>query len=75
MNLSPPKSLFKGRIAPLPDESNPYLQRTPHQSHYLYINHAVSNFYGTEIEIWADFEPVGSTEIKILGRRPIMINF
>ena len=24
----------------------------------------VSNFYGTEIEIWAGFEPVGITEKK-----------
>ena len=28
----------------------------------LYISDAVSNFYGTEIEIRADFEPVGNTE-------------
>jgi hypothetical protein len=27
--------------------------------------HMVSNFYGTEIEIWAGFEPVGSTEKSI----------
>ena len=25
----------------------------------------VSNFYGTEIEIWAGFGPVGNTEKKI----------
>ena len=31
----------------------------------LYISRAVSNFYGTEIEIWAGFGPVGSTEKKI----------
>ena len=30
----------------------------------LYISCAVNNFYGTEIEIWAGFGPVGST----LGR-------
>ena len=29
------------------------------------ISHTVSNFYGTEIEIWADFVPDGSTEKKI----------
>ena len=28
----------------------------------LYISCAVSNFYGTEIEIWAGFGPVGSTK-------------
>ena len=33
----------------------------------LYLSRAVSNFYGTEIEIWAGFGPVGSTE-KNLGR-------
>ena len=37
-----------------------------------YISHAVSNVYGTEIEIWAGFGPVGNTEKK-LG--PIMSNF
>ena len=36
------------------------------------ISHAASNFYGTEIEIWAGFGPVGSNE-KHLG--PIMSNF
>ena len=30
----------------------------------LYISCALSNFYGTEIKIWAGFGPVGSTEIK-----------
>ena len=34
------------------------------QSHYMYISHVVSN-YGTEIEIWAGFGPVGSTEKKL----------
>ena len=29
------------------------------------MSHAVSNFYGTEIEIWAEFGPVGITEKKI----------
>ena len=33
----------------------------------LYLSRAVSNFYGTEIEIWAGFGPVGSTDKK-LGR-------
>ena len=28
------------------------------------ISRAVSNFYGTEIEIWAGFGPVGNTEKK-----------
>ena len=31
----------------------------------LYISHTMSNFYGTEIEIWAGFRPVGSTEKKL----------
>ena len=30
----------------------------------LNISHSVSNFYGTEMEIWAAFEPVGSTGKK-----------
>ena len=38
----------------------------------LYIGQAVSNCYGTEIEIWAGFGPVGNTE-KNWG--PIMSNF
>ena len=38
----------------------------------LYISPAASNFYGTGIEIWAGFGPVGNTEKK-LG--PIMSNF
>ena len=38
----------------------------------LYISCVVSNFYETEIEIWAGFGPVGNTEKK-LG--PIMTNF
>ena len=25
----------------------------------------MSNFYGTEIEIWADYGPVGNTENKV----------
>ena len=37
----------------------------------LYISPAVSNFYGTGIEIWARFGPVGNTE-KIVT---IMSNF
>jgi hypothetical protein len=32
----------------------------------------MSNFHGTEIEIWAGFGPVGITEKKI---GPIMSNF
>ena len=28
----------------------------------LYRNPAGSHFYGTENEIWADFDPVGNTE-------------
>ena len=31
----------------------------------LYISCAADNFYGTDIEIWAGFGPVGSTEKKI----------
>jgi hypothetical protein len=38
----------------------------------LYISCVVSNFYETEIEIWAGFGPVGNTEKK-LGQ--IMTNF
>ena len=41
-------------------------------SNSLYISHAASNFYGTEIEIWAGFGPFGSTEKKF---GPIMSNF
>ena len=29
------------------------------------MSHAVSNFHGTEFEIWAGLRPVGSTEEKI----------
>ena len=35
------------------------------QSHCMYISHVVSNFYGTEIEIWAGFGLVGSTKKNI----------
>ena len=38
------------------------------QNHYMYISYTVSNFYGTEIEIWAGFGPVGSTEKKCLDQ-------
>ena len=31
----------------------------------LYISHVVSIFYGTKIEVWVGFGPVGSTEKKI----------
>ena len=31
----------------------------------LHISHAVSNYYGTEMEIWAGFGPIGKTEKKI----------
>ena len=34
----------------------------------IYISCAVSNFYGTEIEIWAGFGPVGNTEKRIWGQ-------
>ena len=34
----------------------------PTESKSLYISHAVSIFYGTKIEIWASFGPVGNTE-------------
>ena len=33
----------------------------------------MGDFYGTEIEIWAGYGPIGSTEIKVSG--PIMSNF
>ena len=33
------------------------------QAKSLYISSTVSNFYRTEIEIWAGFGPVGNTEI------------
>ena len=38
------------------------------QAKSLYISHAVSNFHGTEIDIWAGFGPVGNTEIKNLSQ-------
>ena len=31
----------------------------------LHISHAESNYYGTEMEIWAGFGPIGNTEKKI----------
>ena len=36
---------------------------------------AGSNFYGTEIEIWAGFGPVGNTEKRNWADSPIMSNF
>jgi hypothetical protein len=39
----------------------------------LYISRAVSHFYGTEIEIWDGFGPVGNTEKNIWEL--IMSNF
>ena len=36
----------------------------------MYITPAVSHFYGTENEIWAGFELVGSTENFELGAIP-----
>ena len=39
----------------------------PTESKSLYISHAVSNFYGTKIEICAGFGPVGITEKKNWG--------
>ena len=33
----------------------------------LSISCAVSNFYGTEIKMWASFGPVGYTEKKIMS--------
>ena len=39
------------------------------QSHYTQVTqYAVSNFYGTGIEIWAGFGPVGNTEKKVGGQ-------
>ena len=34
------------------------------KANLLYMSRAVSNFYGTEIKIWAGFGPVGNTEKK-----------
>ena len=43
-----------------------YLTKKPYQPmtgpKSLSISYAVSNFNGTEVEIWAGFGPVGSTE-------------
>ena len=42
----------------------------------FYISHAVNNFYGTGLEIWAGFWPVGNKLVilkKKIGR--IMSNF
>ena len=36
----------------------------------FYISHAVNNFYGTGLEIWAGFWPVGITKFGL-----IMSNF
>ena len=33
----------------------------------LYISRAVSNYYGTEIEIWAGFGPVGNNTWPIIS--------
>ena len=33
----------------------------------FYISHALSNFYGTEIEIWAGFGLVGLGFVSVLG--------
>ena len=38
----------------------------------LYTSYRVSNFYTTEIQIWAGFGPVGNTEEKV---GPILSNF
>ena len=38
----------------------PIQHASPRQSHN--ISRVVSNFYGTEIEIWAGFEPVEITD-------------
>ena len=38
----------------------------------LHRSRTGSNFYGTEIEIWAVFEPIGNAEKKF---GPIMSNF
>ena len=42
------------------------------QTKSSYISRAESNFYGTEIEIWAGFGPIGNTEKKF---GPILIIF
>ena len=41
------------------------MNKAPLSTKSLFISRAVSNFYGTEIEIWAGFGPVGSTEKKL----------
>ena len=44
-----------------------YIFSHPQQGKSLYISPAVSNFNGTEIEVWAGFGPDGSTEKNCLG--------
>ena len=39
-----------------------YIELMTMHTKSLYISRAVSNFYGTEIEIWAGFGPVGNNE-------------
>ena len=56
---------------PTPNSSNTQLY-VYIEKKSLYISRAVSIFYWTEIEIWADFGPVGSIEKKI---GPIMSKF
>ena len=52
---------------------NPASQPSPYiYPKSLHISRAVSNFYGTEIKIWAGFGSVGNTEKKI---GPKMSNF
>ena len=41
----------------------------------LYISCTVSNFYGTEIEIWAGFRPVGSTKKKMADYEQLLWRF
>ena len=49
-----------------------YFESCGKQSHYVYISLALSNFYGTKIEICAGYGPVGNTEKTFWN---IMSNF
>ena len=43
----------------------PFISEPKFKAKSLYRSHAGSHFYGTECEIWDDFEPVDITEKKI----------
>ena len=44
---------------------NIYAYALAHEMSSVCFSLGVGNFYGTEIEIWAGFGPVGNTEKKI----------